>query len=773
MNLRKQKQQFIFKENIKSRIFILGGFLAIGFLFFAGVNSVVAKTFNIFNAAVPTTSYFLVDGTTGNVGIGTTGPLDSFSIGNSGAAPAGSSKTGHNYTSTYLSSDAYALTNYGLVQTLIANATSTLVAGNLWNGTLNGNIYNGTAGAGNVGIGTTAPLNPLHVLNTSAGVVVDELKLTNLSGTAGTGVAIAFNPSELGANVGNLFGKIIVAKINGVGDYTTRMDLNVANGNGVAVTGLSILGQAGASTVGNVGIGTTAPLAKLQVNDATFPQVRIQNDNSAAPSGETGIRFRTQGTEGVAHADIGWTGTGSDTGNMVFRVPYNSERMRIQSNGYVGIGTTAPGAMLQVTKDEDGAFGAGAGIIIQNPDANGTGGASALRFMRVGATKWALVNDVDGNATDNLTFWGQGGIKAITFQATTGNVGVGTTGPLDTFSIGNAGAAPAGSAKTGHNYTSTYLSTDDYALTNYGLVKTLIGNATSTLIAGNLWNGTLNGNIYNGTAGAGNVGIGTTNPGSKLDIQAARTAQLTLLKLSTDTLSSAVNDEVSIDFNRGNAKNTGRISGYIADFSTYDSGLKFYVAPLGTLSATPAMMLKYDGNVGIGLTNPLNKLDVDGNIIVGRQLDTLSRYIGKSTAAGAIGGNQSTSWMGFISDATNDYITFGTHHSGVSAGERVRINSDGNVGIGTTNPIEKLNIVSGAGIGLGSALNNGGSFVKFQGSNTNQNWLVGNQWNGAYFEITPSTAGGGTTYSTPAMVILNNGNVGIGTGAPLQPLHVA
>ena len=63
-----------------------------------------------------------------------------------------------------------------------------------------------------------------------------------------------------------------------------------------------------------------------------------------------------------------------------------------------------------------------------------------------------------------------------------GSVGVGTISPNDTFSIGSSGnAAPAGSTGTGHNYTSTYLSSDKYALANYGLVETLVANAGNSL----------------------------------------------------------------------------------------------------------------------------------------------------------------------------------------------------------------------------------------------------------------------------------------------------
>ena len=100
---------------------------------------------------------------------------------------------------------------------------------------------------------------------------------------------------------------------------------------------------------GNVGIGTTAPDSPLHVQGATFPQSRVNNYNLVVANGEAGLRFRSGGTSGDAHADLGWTGTGTETGNLVFRVPYTSERMRIQSNGNVGIGITNPAHKLDVS----------------------------------------------------------------------------------------------------------------------------------------------------------------------------------------------------------------------------------------------------------------------------------------------------------------------------------------------------------------------------------------------------------------------------------------
>ena len=61
-------------------------------------------------------------------------------------------------------------------------------------------------------------------------------------------------------------------------------------------------------------------------------------------------------------------------------------------------------------------------------------------------------------------------------------------------------------------------------------------------------------------------------------------------------MSSDINDEVSIDFGRGGmSKYSGRISGYLSNYSTYDGGLKFYSSTSGTLNATPSLTIASTG----------------------------------------------------------------------------------------------------------------------------------------------------------------------------------
>ncbi len=73
------------------------------------------------------------------------------------------------------------------------------------------------------------------------------------------------------------------------------------------------------------------------------------------------------------------------------------------------------------------------------------------------------------------------------------------------------------------------------------------------------------------------------------------------------------------------------------------------------------------------------------------------------------------------------------------------------------------------GDAVGSAAD---SNLRLRTGSTKYAWLIASQNNVAGFEITPSTAVGGTTFSTPAFTILPNGNVGIGTTSTPQRLTI-
>jgi hypothetical protein len=77
---------------------------------------------------------------------------------------------------------------------------------------------------------------------------------------------------------------------------------------------------------------------------------------------------------------------------------------------------------------------------------------------------------------------------------------------------------------------------------------------------------------------------------------------------------------------------------------------------------------------------------------------------------------------------------------------------------------------NGVSVRLGSATANAGANILIAGASSNKNWSIGVQQNiSGGLEFTPTATNGGLTLgTTPAMVVLDNGNVGIGTSNPVD-----
>ena len=184
----------------------------------------------------------------------------------------------------------------------------------------------------------------------------------------------------------------------------------------------------------------------------------------------------------------------------------------------------------------------------------------------------------------------------------------------------------------------------------------------------------------------GNVGIGTANPSAKLDISGINT-DLPILKLRNSKW--ACNQRTSIEFWNGGAKNypTSRIVSKMDGCGTQGEALLFETQTAGEINPTVKMTLKNNGNVGIGTTNPAAKLDISGGSTILSSYFHIRDFDGSGDANSTLISRDGNSmfWNGgvVIGRYSNNSI------SGLSQGNLIVQN---NVGIGTTNPSEKLTV---------------------------------------------------------------------------------
>jgi len=206
-----------------------------------------------------------------------------------------------------------------------------------------------------------------------------------------------------------------------------------------------------------------------------------------------------------------------------------------------------------------------------------------------------------------------------------------------------------------------------------------------------------------------------------------------------------------------------------------------------------------NGNLGLGLTDPLDRLHVMGNIrmVDGTEADgriLVSDANGRGTwqdpppavesLAWSLTGNAGTDpTTSFVGTTDNQPLVIRTTNV-----ERARISNTGNMAIGSTNPNTRLDVVAGApGITTRMATlrsnavaNNTGTSIALINSTSN----VSNTGSEIASVTTNASTGlselrflvhGGGTFGAldERMRIQGNGNVGIGTNAPTQRLHVA
>jgi len=322
-----------------------------------------------------------------------------------------------------------------------------------------------------------------------------------------------------------------------------------------------------------------------------------------------------------------------------------------------------------------------------------------------------------------------------------GRVGIGTDSPLNPLHVETTTNTPARFAST-TRYCSALFSEIDI---NKGAFIGL-DNGDFRFSLGGDRNGT-GSNEKMRIAANGKVGIGTDSPNKRLEVKDA-SAQIRATNINSDNIFADF-----LMFNDGNLYIDSRND-------TEKGGFRFRTAD--DVGRTTRLSIEPNGNVGIGTDSPSSLLQVsstdgtaydpaaaDGQKDKGATLNVDLRANTNSGISQILFTQRSTDELARIvaTGGTSPALAFGT-----GTAERMRIGSDGNVGIGTDSPSSKLEV---------SGFIQSSQGLKFNDTDSNY----------GLFPLGSQTLGFNIN-GDEKVRITAGGNVGIGTDSPSADLQV-
>jgi len=468
--------------------------------------------------------------------------------------------------------------------------------------------------SGNVGIGTTAPSQKLEVVGN-----IHATGARHISASYDANHYIRFESLSSGGVMKATDGGVITTLVRSYGD-------SYFNG-------------------GNFGIGTTSPYTNFEVvGKGSFGVAGSSNlgveisSVSAIPTAQVkGYIASATSSAGGSNGDLLIASRTSASTNIRFFAGSTSEKMRLDSSGFVGIGTTSPDTFLHI----DSASTNNIPLKVES-------GASTsyVQFMDTGTTANFKVRV--GSNGDNLLLWA-GGSERLRINSS-GNVGIGTTSPNTTLEVGDCDS----SSNIDDGNLAVKTNTNDTAITiqeasgaeQWGLGVNVDGDLIFTD------SGTERIRFDDG----GNVGIGTTSPDRLLVLNHASDTRVKLQVNGTDTA------QIQTLSNEARYHALG-VAGI----------LEFWTNGSEKARITPA------GLIGVGVTNPSQKLHIKADDATLLLQDTTTGF--SSQASGIIltssdgSGNPRTDVQYKLKVNSNTFeITYGSSNS-----QRLKIDSNGRI----------------------------------------------------------------------------------------------
>ena len=567
-----------------------------------------------------------------------------------------------------------------------------------------------------LGIGTTSPSEKLHVKGGNIRIDSSNSNGQNLQfRNNGTANAIFSNTYNL------------------AGGSTSKTDFNayVYGDNPFSIwtnnnNRLTVLGA------GNVGIGTTSPLKNFEVEwlsdntvvdsgeglggGAAGSGVLIQNGSFVANT-YANLDFRA----GTADGRIAYKYNGLNDGDFHFITDDGNNpetKLFIENNGNVGIGTTSPAYKLDVRN------------------------SSTLFYGQTDLTDSTSIFRIRAN----------GGSSEVLEIEANGNIGIGTTTPSQKLHV-IGDARIQGNLTVNGTYTqidTDVNTTEQWLVTNDGTGPAAVINQLGTE---DIFDVQDDGTSVFYVEDGGNIGIGTTSPGKRLDIRTNGSGDgITLATSTPKTFAQIVNGnsetfpygKFSMKYGDTTPVQIIALSNELQLSGGYTTGGKI---TFRTGYGPSERMRLTDTGLGIGTTSPSNPLTVVGADSVG-----IDDYI--------LHNDDGNTKFGFPSNDTFKIRTAGS--------DRLNIDSSGNVGIGTTSPTQDLTLYRDSGdTNFLISSNNGGSQIFFGDTESDNIGKIDYDHSDDSLNIVVNAA--------ERMRIDSSGTVGVGTSSPnsTYKLHVA